>query len=107
MSIPNWIFATALILSTSMFAQNTGESAHANIVNAQGQKIGTAIIREVDGGIRIDLRVSGLPSGIHGIHIHTVGKCAGPDFTSAGGHFNPTSKNMEKAILKVRMRETC
>ena len=30
--------------------------------------------------------------GEHGIHLHTVGKCDGPDFASAGGHFNPTSK---------------
>jgi superoxide dismutase, Cu-Zn family len=26
----------------------------------------------------------------HGIHVHNVGKCDGPAFTTAGGHFNPT-----------------
>ena len=26
------------------------------------------------------------------MHVHTVGKCDAPDFTSAGGHFNPTAK---------------
>jgi Cu-Zn family superoxide dismutase len=29
---------------------------------------------------------------MHGIHIHNVGKCEGPEFTSAGPHFNPSSK---------------
>ncbi len=32
------------------------------------------------------------PPGTHGIHIHTVGKCAGPDFATAGGHLNPGPK---------------
>jgi superoxide dismutase, Cu-Zn family len=34
--------------------------------------------------------------GTHGIHIHTVGKCEGRAFTSAGAHFNPTSKKHGK-----------
>jgi Cu-Zn family superoxide dismutase len=93
---PDRILAAVLIWPTAMFAQSNGQSAHANSVNAQGQKIGTAMIREADGGIRIDVRVSELPPGTHGIHIHTVGKCEGPNFTSAGGHLNPASKKHGK-----------
>ncbi len=26
---------------------------------------------------------------MHALHIHAVGKCEGPDFKSAGPHFNP------------------
>jgi Cu-Zn family superoxide dismutase len=33
--------------------------------------------------------VEGLPPGAHGIHLHAVGKCEGPTFASAGGHFDP------------------
>ncbi|TMA12186.1 MAG: superoxide dismutase family protein [Deltaproteobacteria bacterium] len=36
--------------------------------------------------------VKGLPPGLHAVHVHAVGKCEGPAFTSAGGHFNPTNK---------------
>jgi superoxide dismutase, Cu-Zn family len=67
-------------------------SAHANIVNASGDKIGTATFAPSAGGVRVDLDVSQLPPGTHGIHIHAAGKCEGPDFKTAGAHFNPASK---------------
>ena len=34
-------------------------------------------------------RRSGLPHGIHGIHVHTVGRCDPPDFASAGAALEP------------------
>lgn len=65
--------------------------AHADIKNAQGTTIGTAKITAMKDGIKVTVKVSQLTPGQHGIHIHNVGKCEGPAFTSAGGHFNPTS----------------
>jgi len=67
-------------------------AAHADIVNAAGDKIGTATFVPSAGGVRVDLNVSQLTPGTHGVHIHTVGKCEGPDFKTAGGHFNPANK---------------
>jgi superoxide dismutase, Cu-Zn family len=66
--------------------------AHADIVNASGDKIGTATFVPSAGGVRVDVSVSQLAPGTHGIHIHAVGKCEGPEFKTAGGHFNPASK---------------
>ena len=40
----------------------------------------------------IAVKVSGLAPGKHGLHVHAVGKCDGPDFQSAGPHFNPAGK---------------
>jgi Cu-Zn family superoxide dismutase len=80
-----------LLLSVSSQLDAASKSAHADIMNAQGTKIGTANISASGGGVKIAVSVSQLTPGEHGIHIHTVGKCEGPAFTSAGGHFNPTS----------------
>jgi len=40
--------------------------------------------------VRVDAK--GLTPGLHAVHVHAVGKCDGPAFISAGGHFNPAGK---------------
>jgi Cu-Zn family superoxide dismutase len=67
-------------------------TATAEVRNAQGQPVGTATLSQVTGAVRIILETRGLPPGQKGVHIHAVGKCDPPDFTSAGDHFNPGMK---------------
>jgi Cu/Zn superoxide dismutase len=59
----------ALLCATAAFGQGASKSAHADIVNAQGQKIGNAKILATKEGIKIEVNVSQLPPGSHGIHI--------------------------------------
>lgn len=66
--------------------------ANAAIVNADGTTVGLASLRETRLGVRIEVKVTGLPPGKHGMHIHAVGKCDKPDFASAGPHFNINAK---------------
>lgn len=56
---------------------------------ADGKAVGRATAREVTGGLRITIDAMGLAAGTHGAHIHAVGRCDGPDFMTAGGHWNP------------------
>lgn len=81
------------ILTTGAFGQNAPTKAHAYIADAQGKRVAVAALSAIKGdGVRIVVTVNGLMPGMHGIHIHTVGKCEGPAFASAGGHFNPEMK---------------
>ena len=70
----------------------THNTASAQLKNAGGQTVGTATFTEVPSAIRILVEVKGLPPGEKGVHLHEVGKCEGPQFTSAGGHINPEKK---------------
>ena len=64
-----------------------------DLKNAKAESIGVATITEKTGtGVEIALDLKGLPPGEHGLHFHMTPKCEGPDFASAGGHFNPTGK---------------
>jgi superoxide dismutase, Cu-Zn family len=65
-------------------------------MNGKGEKIGTAMLTEVPGGVRIEFKVSQLPPGTHALHIHATGRCEAPGFMSAGGHFNPAMKQHGK-----------
>ncbi|MCU6455399.1 superoxide dismutase family protein [Sphingomonas sp. A2-49] len=68
-----------------------GARATASLKTATGADAGRATATEVAGGIRYTLDVKGLPVGTHGAHVHMIGRCDAPDFTTAGGHWNPTA----------------
>lgn len=57
-----------------------------------GRTVGTALLTEATEGVQVVLSVNTLPAGTHGVHVHTTGQCGRPDFSTAGGHFNPTGR---------------
>ena len=62
------------------------------LINSAGQTIGAVRAWQTAGGISFHIAASGLPHGIHGIHVHAVGRCDPPDFASAGPHWNPAGR---------------
>lgn len=68
-------------------AKNPG--AVADLVDATGRPSGRAIITQSADGLWIDVTATGITPGDHGLHVHAVGQCAAPEFTSAGPHWNP------------------
>lgn len=66
--------------------------ATADLKDKDGRIVGMATFDEVSDGVLVSVEVKGISPGLHAIHIHAVGKCEGPAFSSAGGHFNPAHK---------------
>ncbi len=91
------IFGLVLVaaLSTAAAAGAVGERATGTFVSGTGAQVGTAELTQEANQVRVIVRFNDaavVTPGNHGFHFHAVGRCDGPDFMSAGGHFNPTSK---------------
>jgi Cu-Zn family superoxide dismutase len=56
------------------------------------QLSGKATFTEVADGVKVTVQVAGAPPGQVATHVHETGDCSAPDAKSAGGHFNPASK---------------
>ena len=53
---------------------------------------GTVTFLEVsDTDARVEVALTGLTPGKHGLHLHETGDCSAADGSSAGGHWNPDS----------------
>lgn len=70
----------------------TVTSARATFRTTDGRDVGSASLRQTAAGVIVTADLNGLPAGTHGIHFHSVGQCAAPDFASAGPHHNPAAK---------------
>ena len=63
------------------------------LVNPAGQAIGSVRMWETPGGVTFRIGAAGLPHGIHGLHVHSVGRCDPPGFATSGAHFNPDGRS--------------
>jgi Cu-Zn family superoxide dismutase len=63
-----------------------------NLVSSSGAVLGTVRVFGEPTGVMLRIDAAGLPAGQHGVHVHAVGRCDPPAFTSAGPHWNPTTR---------------
>ena len=81
------IFGALFVLSSASFGKTNVE-----LKDAQGKDVGSILIWDQGAGVALQLDLHDLTPGEHALHFHQVPKCEGPDFKSAGGHFNPEGK---------------
>jgi Cu-Zn family superoxide dismutase len=89
--------ATALPLMLALCASAAGAAENAKglvaeLHDASGKSAGKVTLKVSGNHLMGTIRASGLTPGDHGMHVHAIGKCEGPAFTTAGGHLNPDGK---------------
>jgi len=65
--------------------------ASAQLFDARGADRGRLDIYRDTDGLRLELVARGFAAGTYGMHVHAVGQCDGPKYTTAGPHWNPTN----------------
>ena len=92
------LFAASFLLFGTRTADAATATATVNSISATGVggSLGTVTFTDSAGGVVITPKLSGLPPGEHGFHIHEKGDC-GPGMNqgkpaagfAAGGHYDP------------------
>lgn len=63
-----------------------------SLINSSGQVIGTVTPAQTSGGVSLVISAAGVPHGLHGLHVHAVGRCDPTSFETAGSHWNPAAR---------------
>ena len=71
-------------------------SASAQLRDAGGRVVAQASAETAGDAVRVRIEASGLAQGAYGAHVHAVGRCDAPGFTTAGPHWNPTGQQHGK-----------
>jgi superoxide dismutase, Cu-Zn family len=75
-----------LLVATVMWQVVTNHpKAATELRDSQGRVVGTGQFTQEFNGLRITVRVSGLPAGLYPLHLHSASRCLPPDFRSSGG----------------------
>lgn len=92
LSLPCALSLAACTTADAGGAGKAAPTARASLMAGDGAARGEARVTEGRDGLHVLVSAKGLTPGIHAVHVHMTGTCTGPDFTSAGGHWNPTSR---------------
>lgn len=84
------LLATSALWGAALGAQ--GPRITSALLDGSGQRVGEVTASEDAGGALLQVHVRGLPPGRHGMHLHASPACEPPDFSTAGGHFNPEGR---------------
>jgi Cu-Zn family superoxide dismutase len=83
------VFAALLAAAVLPAQAAKSQKALAKLIDVSGNSAGTATFTATHHGILVELKVTGLNEGAHGVHIHTSGNCDPKmRFMTAGPHFS-------------------
>ncbi|APG63602.1 hypothetical protein LPB140_05265 [Sphingorhabdus lutea] len=99
------MLSSCAVMDKPVSGQNNGESiaakvkeqsaqyfAQAILYDGKNNVAGKALFSQNAGKVIMHIDVILSEEGLRGMHLHEKGVCEGPDFTSAGGHWNPAGR---------------
>ena len=85
----NTLLAALLAVAAAAVPAAAASASAAVKGTTEGSSIsGTARFEDAPDGLKVTVQLTGVPPGVHGIHIHEKGSCADSG-AAAGPHFNP------------------
>jgi Cu-Zn family superoxide dismutase len=90
-TLRNSFLLTTAILALCAFGM-AKDNVKVAVKDPAGKTVGWAMVSGTSQGVHLKLTLDHMPPGEHAVHFHSVAKCEGPDFKSAGPHFNPEGK---------------
>ena len=72
------------------------DEAYAALIDRERNEIGHARFQQGPTGVLITIQLDTTNEGAtgwHGVHLHQIGDCSNDDFTSSGGHINPSERS--------------
>lgn len=91
---------TAVVTLLSIAQWSAAASITVPISGANGQSFGAVSFEDSSYGLLIKPKLSGLPSGQHGFHLHQYPDCSESGM-KAGGHFDPAATNSHQGPYGV------
>ncbi len=84
------VSALCLPLAAPAFAAgHMTPAAKAEVKGAEDGLSGTVTLNRTASGMTlVQIDLTGVPEGVHGVHLHETGDCSAADFKSAGGHIS-------------------
>ena len=88
------VAALAAMTTVVLADRSAPTKIRATLKNVNGASIGTVTFSAASAKSPVEVRanVRRLQDGFHGFHVHAVGTCEGPAFTSAMGHMKATGQ---------------
>lgn len=103
LALPATLAAGAVLAQTTQPAPAPAPEpvARAALKTADGSDAGIVTAYRGPLGILMRVEGKGWPAGWHGVHLHAVGQCEGPGFTSAGAHVNHAEQARPHGLLNT------
>lgn len=75
--------------------------ASTQIKAADGKVLGEATFQDAPRGVLLQVKISGLTPGWHGMHFHAVGDCGDAKFLNSGAHINHPQMKHPHGLLNA------